>query len=52
MQAVRRMAQHEHAAHVTGRTALTHGAHERLGFVLLALGCLWLAIGAVLGWFG
>lgn len=52
MQAVRRMSQIDRVAHLSGRTVLTRGARERLAFVLLALGCLWLAIGAVLGWIG
>jgi hypothetical protein len=46
------MSQIDHATHISGRTVLTRGARERLGFVLLALGCLWLAIAAVLGWIG
>ncbi len=52
MQAARPLTQINQAAPGPGPTFLTRGARERLGFVLLALGCLWLAIGAVLGWIG
>ena len=52
MQAARPLSQINEAAPGSGPTFLTRGAPERLGFVLVALGCLWLAIGAVLGWIG
>ena len=52
MQATQRVVHADLAAAEPGPTFLTLGVGQRLGLVAVALTGLWLAIGAVLGWFG
>lgn len=52
MQATQRVAHADPADAGSGPTFLTLDVGQRLGLATVALAVLWLAIGAVIGWFG